>query len=393
MSSLETPLVKFDSTDQSLPFHDLEIFTQVREAGGIAWTEEQGGLWVVGTHELCKLVAQDHTRFISGKGIRHPRGGHPQIFALEYDGDKHTVHRRILNDLTGPRATKAHEPLVRAHARRLAAAVTDGGSGDLGADFAYKLPLDVIFALVGAPDDIKPEAVRLAESLVAYARPMPDGSDPAARLNEIFDDLIANYTPPPGSWLATLKQLMNGGEHELDELEVRGALTALLLGGHHSTVRALSCLVSHIVRDPQLQRDLRDEPSRIPAIAEESMRLDTPLRWFMRTATEDVVVGGQQIHAGERVYLLYGSANRDPAQFESPEEFHSEGTKNTAHLAFGWGRHRCAGMPLAQLELRVGVEELFAATEWITLSGDIEWLSLVDPYHMPCTFTRPAAGR
>src|SRR2546430_268496 len=83
---------------------------------------------------------------------------------------------------------------------------------------------NLIFPLVGAPDDLKPEMVLLAESLVAYRRPMPDGSDPAARLNQIFDDLIANYTAPPGSWLATLMTLMNGGEHRLDELEIRSAL-------------------------------------------------------------------------------------------------------------------------------------------------------------------------
>jgi cytochrome P450 len=392
MPDAGTPVVKFDSTDQNLAFHDLELFEQVRAAGGIAWTPEQGGLWVVGSYDLCKAVASDHTRFVSGEGIRFPRGGHPKIFALEYDRPQHNVHRAVLTELTGPRAVTGLDPVVRTIARDLAEAVTRPGHGDLGADFAYRLPLDVIFSLVGAPDDIKEEMVQLAESLVAYARPMPDGSNPAVRLNHILDDLIANYTPPPGSWLAALMDLMNGGEHQLNELEVRGALTALLIGGHHSTVRALACLMFHIVSDPAVQGQLRDDPARIAAVAEESMRLNTPLRWFARTATEDITVGSQLVRAGDRVYLLYGSANRDPARFRQPDQLHPEGLKSSEHLAFGWGIHRCVGMPLAQLELRVAVEEIFAASEWISLTGDAEWVSLVDPRHIPCTFTRAGTG-
>ncbi len=91
----QVPVVNFDSTDQGLLFGDPELFEQVRSAGGIAWSERNGGLWVVASHELCRTVASDHERFRSGDGIRFPRAGNPMIFTLEYDRPRHTDHRRI----------------------------------------------------------------------------------------------------------------------------------------------------------------------------------------------------------------------------------------------------------------------------------------------------------
>ncbi|MDX1874119.1 isochorismatase family protein [Mycolicibacterium sp. 120266] len=378
MTATGIPVVEFDSTDQDLVLHDLELFERVRAAGGIAWSEKQGGLWVVSDYALCRQIAADHETFSSADGVRFPRALTSHILALEYDRPTHTRHRAILTELVGPRVTPPLERMVREHAGALLDRLSAAEIADLGADYAYPLPLDVIFSLIGAPESIKSEMETLSESLFLYRRPMPDGSDPAKRLQEILDGLIADsQSKPDDSWISRVIARANDHAGDLDEAEVRGALTAVLTGGHHSTARGLACLMAQIVEDPELQQLLRDEPARIPAIVEESLRLNTPLRWFARTAARDTIVGNMQVRKGERLYLLYAAANLDPAKFADPSRMHHEGRKASEHLAFGWGIHRCVGMPLAQLELRVAVEELLAATSWISLEAEVEWHSTV----------------
>lgn len=134
---------------------------------------------------------------------------------------------------------------------------------------------------------------------------------------------------------------------------------------------------------PALQERLRAEPDLVAVAVEETVRLHTPLRWFARTAQEDVPVGGTTVRAGERVMLLYAGANRDPASFAEPDAFRLDRPKANGHLAFGWGVHRCVGMPLAQLEIRVAVEELLARSDRVTPDGEITWTSSTEPRRIP----------
>lgn len=242
----------------------------------------------------------------------------------------------------------------------------------------------MLFSVIGAPNEIKEHASQLAEALFLYRRPMPDGSDPGVGIRKLIDDLVAQkMAAPGGDWLSHVVTHRGEAGLELTDDEVHGAVTAMLGGGHHSTARGLACLLTEILKDPELQAQLRANPKQIPAIAEESLRRHTPLRWFARTASDDVEVGGQSIRKGDHVYLLYGAGNLDPKQFPDPDNIDPAGRKNSAHLAFGWGMHRCVGMPLAQLELRIAVAELLAATTDIQLTGEITWSAAVEPRNIP----------
>ncbi|MEV5835509.1 cytochrome P450 [Nocardia sp. NPDC052112] len=384
MTAIPSPSVPFDSADPSMRFHDIDVFEMVRKAGGIAWTEAAGGMWVVGRFDLIKRITKDE-RFRSSEGVRFPRAdGIPKVAALEYDRPDHTAHRELMTSAIGPRTVGALQPMVRSHARRLIASLRNAEIADLGGSFAFPLPLDVIFSIVGAPADLKERVVQVAESLFLYRAPMPDGSDPVAAMREIFDGLVAEKLAKPGDdWLSGILRTRAVGGVELSDAELHGAMLAFLAGGHHSTSRGIACLLVEIVKDPGLQRRLREEPNLIPAIAEESLRLNTPLRWFARTASEDIEIGGQLIRAGDRVYLMYAAGNLDPAVFDEPLKLDPQGRKNSEHLAFGWGLHRCVGMPLAQMQLRIAVEELLAATEDICFAGEVEWSALVEPRYIP----------
>ena len=279
----------------------MDVFAAVQKAGGLAWTEAAGGMWVAGRFDLIKRIASDD-RFLSGQGVRFPRSGAPRVAALEYDRPEHTAHRKLMTTAVGVRPVRALEEEVRAHARRLIRAWPENQVVDLGRDYAFPMPLDVIFAIVGAPDDIKDRANELAESIFLYRTPMKDGSDPAVAIGELLDGLIADkMSNPAEDWLSGLLAHRNADIPELSDAEICGAILAFLAGGHHSTSRGIACLLVEILKDPALQGRLRKDPALIPAIAEESLRLNTPLRWFARTASEDVEMEGHTIRAGDRV--------------------------------------------------------------------------------------------
>jgi cytochrome P450 len=333
---------------------------------------------------LVKQIASDNVRFISGPGVRIPPNGTPPTFALEYDRPRHSVHRAILTDAVGPRAAPGLEDDVRRAARALLPPGREPAPLDLGQDYAFRLSMDVIFDLIGAPPELKVEAELLAESLFLFRRPMPDGSDPAVRLSQILHDLVADRIDRPRAvWLTQIVRHADSAEYQLSEREIHGAIIALLVGGHHSTARATACLLARITSEPELQRRLRAEPGRLPDAVEEAVRLATPLRWFARTATEDVRLGPALVRRGDRVLLLYAGANRDPQRYPEPDEFSLDRPRSRDHLAFGWGIHRCVGMPLAQLEIRVAVQEVFARSTWIEPAGEITWTSSTEPRHIP----------
>jgi cytochrome P450 len=144
-------------------------------------------------------------------------------------------------------------------------------------------------------------------------------------------------------------------------------------------------MLVHLAQDPELQAELREDPSLVPAAVEEYLRLLTPYRGFARTPTRDVEIGGRLLRKDEPVALVYASANRDESVFPEPERFILNRPNINRHLAFGAGPHRCAGAPLATLMLRVTLGELLARTSAIELAGDVtmtgwpEWGTLSVP--------------
>jgi cytochrome P450 len=134
--------------------------------------------------------------------------------------------------------------------------------------------------------------------------------------------------------------------------------------GQGSTVGALGIILLHLAETPDLQQRLRADPGLIPNAIEEFLRLDGPLVSSQRTATRDVEIEGRQIAAGASLSLMWIAADRDPATFDHSEEFRLD-RDTSASLVFGDGIHACLGADLARLELRIGLEELLAATATI----------------------------
>ena len=130
----------------------------------------------------------------------------------------------------------------------------------------------------------------------------------------------------------------------------------LLVAGNETTRNGLSGGMQLLIENPAARQRLIDEPSLIPGAVEEILRLTSPVLSFLRTATQDTELRGVPIQEGQKVLMIYGSANRDAAEFVDPERFDID--RQPRHLAFGIGNHFCLGANLARMELRVAFEEI-----------------------------------
>nr|WP_283773458.1 cytochrome P450 [Altererythrobacter sp. KTW20L] len=147
-------------------------------------------------------------------------------------------------------------------------------------------------------------------------------------------------------------------------------------------------IVIHLIRHPDLQQYLRENPARIPAAVEEFIRLYSPYRGFARTTTRDVELHGRTIPKDDPVTMVYASANRDDEVFDDPHSFRFDRENIRQHLGFGRGAHQCAGAGLVRLEMRIFLEELLQRTTGMALDGPLEMTRLPElgPTSTPVTF-------
>jgi cytochrome P450 len=138
----------------------------------------------------------------------------------------------------------------------------------------------------------------------------------------------------------------------------------------------ISAICKHLADDKELQNQLRNDTSLQPAAIEEFIRLYTPYRGFSRTATHDVTISGQLVKPEQPLTMTYAAANRDPTVFPDPDKFVLNRSNITQHLGFGKGRHRCAGMPLARMILKVWMRTFLEKTKDFEVSGDLMYARL-----------------
>jgi cytochrome P450 len=155
-----------------------------------------------------------------------------------------------------------------------------------------------------------------------------------------------------------------------DVFEETGALVmlqTLLSAGGESTTSLLGNSVRILAEDENLQERLRSDPARIPNFVEEALRIESPFRFHMRSTPKETILGGVLIPAESTVLLLWGSANRDPAEFDHPDQIDLERSAPRHHVGFGRGMHHCVGAPLARMEARVVLTALLERTKRIAL--------------------------
>jgi cytochrome P450 len=360
--------VRFALRDQEIAQEPGNYYAELRDKCPVAHSEDYEGFWILSRYDDVVAAARNTEIFSSADGVTIPRLPIPPQICLEQDEPDHALYRRPIQSWLSPRRMAQLEPAIREIVNRLIDQFIDGGEADLAAELAEPVPPMVMAMLLGLPETDWPvfrdqmsrcigasasenveDAVAASVEMVAYL-----SRKVAERRADPADDMMSD--------IATLEV---AGELLTDEQAV--SMAFLLLGaGHETTVGAIGGAIYYLAREPELQDRIRADPRLVLGAAEEALRLVAPLPGMGRTVRSDIEVDGTTIPSGERVMLMYGSANRDPQIFDDPEQFQPE-RSNNRHVAFGSGIHRCVGAPLARLELRVVIEELLRRTSHFSL--------------------------
>ena len=269
------------------------------------------------------------------------------------------------------------EDRIKVLARRFVDRMADlDGECDFVRDVALDFPLYVILSLLGLPESDFPRMLTLTQELFGSEdTELQRSVDPDEQLMVIMDFLdyfngvTADRRARPTEDLAsTLANARIDGEL-LPDVDLASYYVIIAAAGHDTTSSTIAGGMRALIEHPQQLALLQTDPSLLANAAEEMIRWVTPVKEFMRTATEDYDLARTTIPAGDSVYLAYLSANRDDAVFADPFRFDVRREANR-HLAFGFGAHFCLGAQLARMETRLLFAELLPRIDHVEMAGD-----------------------
>lgn len=306
---------------------------------------------------------------------------------VNIDPPEHGRYRMLTQAWFQPGNVKTREDEIRAVARRAVARMREAGGGcDFVADIAVHYPLEVILRILGIPDEHYSTILRFTQEIFSVAdedlgRQGDDGFSIGS--DKVFRDFNAFLRPfhedrktnPRDDVLSIIANAQINGD-PIPDIEALSYSITVATAGHDTTSSTSATALWALARSPELFRELKGDPSKIPGLIDEALRWTTPVRHFMRSATADYELRGRAIRAGDWLMLCYPSGNRDEDAFESPEEFKPDRSPNK-HIAFGYGGHICLGQHLAKLELRILFEELLASLDDLALSGPPQYTKAV----------------
>jgi cytochrome P450 len=312
--------------------------------------------------------------------------GYPSVAALvTADPPEHTRHRKLVNKPFTAAAVARHEPLIRATVAELIDAFLPRGQFELLTDFALHLPTRVIGQIMGVPEDDQANFSRwadiIAESVSGYL-PHERAVECARGLVEMqhyFAALIEQRRNTPGEDLISdLVTAREDGEEPLSVPEVLELIRIFLAGGTESTASLLGSAFYLLLTHPDQYEQVRNDHALIPAMLEETLRLESPVQWNPRMVQNpDVILEGTELPPGSRVLLSWGAANRDPSKFGADADEFNINRGRISHAAFGHAYHFCLGAPLARLEARIACEQLFTRLGELELAVPASSVSFV----------------
>lgn len=347
-------------------------FQWMRENAPV-YRDPETGVWGVGLHEDVMALSRDPATFSSAGGIRPDAPAMP--YMIDLDDPFHKKRRNLVNKGFTVRRVQDREARIREISRNLIGAMLEKERFEFVGDVACWLPLIVIGDMLGVEPDHYPDLLRWSDDLVKGS----GATDPEAmeKAGLAFGEYDAyqrkvieqrRASPPSDDLVSVLVHASIDGERLSDD-DLVMELLLILIGGDETTRHVISGGLYELLRVPERYQALCEDPARIPSAIEEMLRWVSPIQNMTRTATRDTVVRGQHIAEGDKVLLLYPSANRDEKVFDRPFEFDIARSPND-HIAFGFGAHFCLGASLARLELRCLLEDLVTRMPELRLDGD-----------------------
>ncbi|HEX6569553.1 MAG TPA: cytochrome P450 [Acidimicrobiales bacterium] len=411
------PMPPFDIDVLDPRFYDdpWEAYRWLRQNAPL-WWDAGNALWVVARHEDISHISRNQELYSAAQGVR-PKVASPMSI-ISMDDPEHTRQRRLVNKGFTPRMVRDLADHIRELAHEIIDEIAQRGECDFVEDFAIHVPLIVIAELMGLDPEQRQKLYRWSDAMMAGdGHVAPDdpvllaaaeaGGEFATVCVELIeqrradgstDDLIGVLTQAfdEGALAQTgegafASEVVDSPDAGLSHDELIMFLILLVVAGNETTRNALTGGLMAFSRFPDQHRKLLDRPELIDLAVDEIVRFVSPVMSFMRTVTRAHTYQGVDLAAGDRVFMLYQSANRDESVFDDPDAFRIDRDPNP-HLGFGIGTHYCLGANLARAEISVVFTELFARLRDIravdptsVCRGDSSLVLALN--HLPAVFT------
>jgi cytochrome P450 len=363
-------------------YHD--YFERLRNEDPIHFNEIEtaGRYWSVTTGDEIKAVEGDWKTFSSASGItlgvpaeaRAGAGAQTSSF-IAMDPPQQRAQRRTVTPAVQPKNLQNVEPLIRERTIDVLESLPEGETFDWVETVSIELTTRMLATLFDFPFEDRRKLARWSD--IVFAIPEPGGviESHEQRHTELmecvhyFARLWEERREDPGHDLVSM--LAHGeATKDMSAMDHLGNLLLLIVGGNDTTRNTMSGSVYGLNSFPEQYDKLTANPELIGNMVQEIIRWQTPLAYMRRTATRDCELGGKQIKKDDQLLMWYLSANRDANVFEDPDSINIERANADQHLSFGYGVHRCMGLRLAEMQLRILWEEILERFERIEVQAE-----------------------
>jgi len=378
-----------------------EAFTWLRREAPLVQVkpERYPPFWAVTRHADILAVERQHDLFHNGDNfvtltpidaqakVLQVTGGSPHMVRtlVHMDNPDHHNYRHLTQGWFMPQNLRQLEVRIRELARGFVDRMAEHGERcDFARDVAFLYPLRVVMEVLGVPQIDEPRMLKLTQELFGNADPDlartgPAEIDDTARITSIqatFVDFMTYFNAmtedrrknPRGDLASIIANGVIKGQ-PLGHLEAMSYYIIAATAGHDTTSATTSGALWALAERPDQFAKVKADPALVPGLVEEAIRWVTPVKHFMRSATQDTELAGQKIAKGDWMMLAYPSGNRDETVFDKPFSFDVERTPNR-QLAFGYGAHVCIGQHLARMEMKILWEELLPRLQSVQLDGE-----------------------
>jgi cytochrome P450 len=350
----------YDHFSQDYLVDPFPLWEEMREREPIARSENHGGYYIVSRYEDIREAAADAARFSSTQSTGIPPLPIVGMIPIDIDPPDQREYRKILNPALGVDPVSQREEVIREIVVELIEPLAGQAEFDVGPTLAAKVPPRGTLDYIGFPREDWDAVITSVDEITRLR-----GSDPeevvqagVVLMGACMKLLESRKGAPPKG---DMMDLLLAGEYygrKLEDQEIVRMLAILLFGAVDTTSLAITGSIHYLATHPEAQQQLREHGVTKTAI-EELVRYTTPVQGLGRTVTEDTELHGCPLRKGDKVMLMWASGNREGSVFENPDTLDFERRPNP-HLGFGHGPHKCVGLNLGKLMLRVTLEEFLA---------------------------------
>ncbi len=365
-------------------------YASLHEQGKVYW-DERVQAWVVTSYQDCATLLRDE-RFsvvtmkiylprlpVESRELLMPLFNRLDTWMLFQDGDEHKRLRTPVTKAFDSRLMKLWEGKVQDITNALLEPLEGQSEFDLLEALAYPLPLGIICAMLGLPTDDQHQLRQWTTDIAQFIDNSTNFEVASTALaseksiSEYLRDQIARYRKEPADNLISYLLGLQKQNPEISDEDIIGNAVLIFAAGHETTTALISNTTSLLCQNPEAQRAVVANPELMKGAVEEALRMEPPVHRTGRIPKEDFNLRGVDIGKGERLSLILGAANRDPAHFENPDSFDITRRPNR-HLAFSMGKHFCVGAHLARIQGIVGNRELFRRFPTLRVDPEsIQW--------------------